>query len=254
MTKRPRLTGRVRPPATPAAAPPRHRLSRLAPANRRHWPRSTLAPGRAASGAAFPRCRTTAMSACSNPCERIRLAPVTLGDAVILRHRKGADPAGDGANPGAEGFQHPRAGQRVRVRPGLLARQRRQVRRPVGAFRRGDRSARVAQDASDLVAHQQIVGPQLVFQAVEIVAPAVEQIDRDLFHRRRRCRSRSCGSIITWAAPAASDRRAAARPSSAHRCEMPRRSRHSERRPARLAPWSWRDSSGPPRSASVRRL
>ena len=66
---------------------------------------------------------------------------------------------------------------------GFSRRRRREERPPIGAFGRFDGRARQPQQPTHLAANQYVVGAQLVFEPVEIIAPAVEQIDGDLFER-----------------------------------------------------------------------
>lgn len=63
----------------------------------------------------------------------------------------------------------------------MLPGQWRQVYPAVGGLRIADRDADIPEDACNPMPDQQVVGSQLVFQAVEVVPLPVEQVDAHLF-------------------------------------------------------------------------
>ncbi len=111
------------------------------------------------------------------------LLPVALGHAIILGNGLRGDLALEGADGAAEALEGLRAGDGGGIVAGFLTRQGRKELAAIirlgglNAFTRG------AEEESDFCADEEIIRAELILFAVEVVAPAVEEVDSDLLER-----------------------------------------------------------------------
>ncbi len=115
--------------------------------------------------------------------QRLGFAPIAVGHVIFFGNGMGADLAFERADVARHRLQPARRLRRRRVWPRLFAGRRGQMRAAIGALGALDLLARLAKQPADLGAHRQVVGAQMVLQPVEIIAPAVEQVDGDLLQR-----------------------------------------------------------------------